>query len=88
MAPPASRPRDDRPFDPAELSRVFTVQLRDRDGAAGAAGPPGLSGRLTHAATGEASHFDSADELVALLVAESDRLRAESERLRRTATRT
>ena len=83
MAPPASRPRDDRPFDPAELSRVFTVQLRD-----GASGPPGLSGRLTHAATGEASHFDSADELVALLVAESDRLRAESERLRRTATRT
>jgi hypothetical protein len=85
MAPPTSRPRDDRPFDPAELSRVFTVQLRDRDGASGA---PSLAGRLTHAATGEASHFDSADELVALLVAESDRLRAESERLRRSATRT
>ena len=64
------RPRDDRPFDPAELSRVFTVQLRD-----GASGAAGLAGRLTHAATGEANHFDSADELVALLVAESDRLR-------------
>jgi hypothetical protein len=85
MAPPTSRPRDDRPFDPAELSRVFTVQLRDRDGAPSASG---LSGRLTHAATGEASHFDSADELVALLVAESERLRAESERLRRSASRT
>ena len=69
MTPPI-RPRDDRPFDPAELSRVFTVQLRDT-----APGGAGLSGRLTHAATGEASHFDSADELVALLVAESDRLR-------------
>ena len=67
MTTPASRPRDDRPFDPAELSRVFTVQLRD--------GAAGLAGRLTHAATGEANHFDSADELVALLVAESDRLR-------------
>ena len=60
MAAPI-RPRDDRPFDPAELGRVFTVQLRDGAGAAG------LVGRLTHAATGEASHFDSADELVALL---------------------
>ena len=70
------RPRDDRPFDPAELSRVFTVQLRDAPPAS-----PGLAGRLTHAATGEASHFDSADELVALLLAESDRLR-------RAATRT
>jgi hypothetical protein len=64
------RPRDDRPFDPAELRRVFTVQLRDVPGR-----DPGLAGRLTHAATGEASHFDSADELVALLLAESDRLR-------------
>jgi hypothetical protein len=74
--PPPTRPRDDRPFDPAELSRVFTVQLRDRDGSSGA---PGLAGRLTHAATGQASHFDSADELVALLVGESDRLRKASE---------
>jgi hypothetical protein len=80
MAPP-NRPRDDRPFDPAELSRVFTVQLRDRDNGGGAAG---LAGRLTHAATGEASHFDSADELVALLVGESDRLwKAEGERRQR-----
>jgi hypothetical protein len=74
--PPPGRPRDERPFDPAELSRVFTVQLRDRDGTSCAAG---LSGRLTHAATGEANHFDSADELVALLVGESDRLRKASE---------
>ena len=60
---------------------MFTVQLRDRDNAGGAAG---LAGRLTHAATGEASHFDSADELVALLVGESDRLRkAEGERRQR-----
>ena len=74
MTPP-TRPRDDRPFDPAELSRVFTVQLRDP-----ASGNTHLSGRLTHAATGEASHFDSADELVALLVAESDRLRRAASR--------
>ena len=46
---------------------MFTVQLRD--------GAAGRAGRLTHAATGEANHCDSADELVALLVAESDRLR-------------
>jgi hypothetical protein len=84
MAPP-TRARDDRPFDPAELSRVFTVQLRDREGANGATD---LSGRLTHAATGEASHFDSADELVALLVGESDRLRkAEDERRQRGSAR-
>jgi hypothetical protein len=63
---------DDRPFDPAELSRVFTVQLRDHDGGPGG---EGLAGRLTHAATGEAAHFDSAEELVALLLAESARLR-------------
>jgi hypothetical protein len=75
MAPP-TRPRDQRPFDPAELSRVFTVQLRDA-APAGA----GLAGRLTHAATGEASHFDSADELVTLLLAESDRLRRAAPRL-------
>lgn len=49
---------------------MFTLQLREA-----AIGAAGLAGRLTHAATGEASHFDSADELVALLVAESDRLR-------------
>lgn len=64
---------------------MFTVQLRDRDGGSGAAG---LAGRLTHAATGEASHFDSADELVALLVAESDRLRTETERRRRAGAGT
>ena len=61
---------------------VHRAAARRRVGAAG------LSGRLTHVATGEASHFDSGDELVTLLVAESDRLRAESERLRRTVTRT
>ncbi len=74
MAPP-TRPRDDRPFDPAELSRVFTVQLRDPSN-----GSATLTGRLTHAATGEASHFDSADELVALLLAESERLRRVADR--------
>jgi hypothetical protein len=70
---------------------VFTVQLRDRDGANGAhaaSGAAGLAGRLTHAATGEANHFDSADELVALLVGESDRLRkAEDERRQRGGAR-
>lgn len=70
MSSPSNRSRDPRPFDPAELSRVFTVQLRDVPAA-----PDALAGRLTHAATGQASHFDSADELVALLRAESDRLR-------------
>ena len=65
---------------------MFTVQLRDRDGANGTAG---LAGRLTHAATGEANHFDSADELVALLVGESDRLRkAEDDRRQRGGSRT
>ena len=75
MAAPL-RPRDDRPFDPAELGRVFTVQLRDSG-----SGASDLAGRLTHAATGVASHFDSADELIALL-------RAESARLREAATQT
>lgn len=70
---PQSPRRDERPFDPAELSRVFTVQLRD--GPADAAEPAELAGRLTHAATGVASHFDSAEELVALLVGERRRLR-------------
>jgi hypothetical protein len=75
MATPI-RPRDDRPFDPAELGRVFTLQLRDSG-----CGASDLVGRLTHAATGVASHFDSADELIALL-------RAESARLRTTSTQT
>jgi hypothetical protein len=74
MSPPR-RPLDARPFDPAELGRVFTVQLRDPpDGEAG------LTGRLTHAATGRAAHFDSAAELVALLTDESARLRHEASR--------
>lgn len=70
MPPPPGHSRDDRPFDPAELSRVFTVQLRES-----ASNGRGLSGRLTHAATGVAAHFDSAEELVALLLTECDRLR-------------
>jgi hypothetical protein len=69
MAPP-TRPLDYRPFDPAELGRVFTVQLREPP-----QGTPELSGRLTHAATGVASHFDTADELIALLQSAADRLR-------------
>ncbi len=68
MAARPVRPHDDRPFDPAELSRVFTVQLRDAPAEA-------LAGRLTHAATGVAAHFDSEAELVALLRAESHRLK-------------
>jgi hypothetical protein len=50
---------DTAPIDPADRARLFTVQLRD-DAAA-------LSGRLTHVATGETAHFDSGDELVALI---------------------
>ena len=60
---------------------MFTVQLRDPGPA-----PPAWSGRLTHAATGVASHFDSADELIALLRAESARLREASPRRRPAAT--
>jgi hypothetical protein len=73
MAPP-SRSHDYRPFDPAELGRVFTVQLREPP-----AGPE-LAGRLTHAATGVASHFDTADELIALLQSAADRLRQAARR--------
>ena len=48
------------PIDPADRARLYTVQLRD-------GGQP-LSGRLTHVASGEAAHFDSAEELAALLL--------------------
>ena len=51
-----------------------------------ASGASDLAGRLTHAATGVASHFDSADELIALLRAESARLREASPRRRQPAT--
>lgn len=47
--------------DPADRARAFTIRLR-----AGGAAP--LSGRVTHLASGESAHFDTADELVALLV--------------------
>lgn len=50
---------DIRPIDPAERTRLFTVQLRDDVGA--------LRGRLTHVASGESAHFDSGDELVTLI---------------------
>jgi hypothetical protein len=50
---------DARPIDPADRTRLFTVQLRD-DAA-------GLRGRLTHVASGETAHFDSGDELVTLI---------------------
>ena len=66
--PSARRP----PFQYGGAAPGIHGAARDRPGDSG------LVGRLTHAATGEASHFDSADGLVALLRAESARLRAAS----------
>ena len=53
------------PWIPADLRRVFTVQLRDLPGRSG------LAGRLTARRHRRGVHFDSADQLVALLLAES-----------------
>lgn len=50
---------DPGPIDPADRTRLFTVQLR--------AGSVDLRGRLTHVASGESVHFDSGDELVRLI---------------------
>lgn len=50
---------DAGPIDPAERTRLFTVQLRDDTAP--------LRGRLTHVATGETAHFDSGEELVTLI---------------------
>jgi hypothetical protein len=49
------------PLDPADRDRAFTLELR-RTCA------PSLCGRLTHVASGEVVHFDSADELVRRLI--------------------
>lgn len=47
--------------DPGSLSpsRAFVVQLRGRSGA--------FAGRVEHMASGEAAHFESAEELFAFL---------------------
>jgi hypothetical protein len=56
----------DSSVDPAERRATFTIHVRP--------GPNGpLSGRITHAASGEASYFDTADELVRFLVAKTSR---------------
>jgi len=70
MSRSATRARDAGPVDPADRARVFTVHLRE----AGTAGrthdvsAAGLRGRVTHVASGDSAHFDSGDELVAILV--------------------
>jgi hypothetical protein len=61
MARPSAPAHDASPVDPADRGRAFTVELRRQC-------TPALCGRLTHVASGESAHFDSADELVALLL--------------------
>jgi len=58
---------DDR-HDPGRLSpdRAFVVQLRGRTGGA-------FSGRVEHVTSGEAAHFESAEELLAFLTQGRDR---------------
>jgi len=58
MSRPASG-ANQGPIDAADRTRLFTVQLRDE---------AGLRGRLTHVGSGESAHFDSGEELVALLL--------------------
>lgn len=60
MSRTATPARDAGPVDPADRARVFTVHLRDPCGTA-------LCGRVTHVASGDSAHFDSGDELVAIL---------------------
>ena len=60
MSKSGSPARDERPVDPADRARVFTVHLRD-DAVSG------LRGRITHLATGDSSYFDSGDEPVLIL---------------------
>ncbi len=60
MTRSGSPPRDALPVNPADRARVFTVTLRDDPALA-------VCGRLTHVASGAAAHFDSAEELVAML---------------------
>lgn len=61
MPRPPSTAHDASPVDPADRGRAFTVELRRQCA-------PGLCGRLTHVASGESAHFDSAEELVTLLL--------------------
>lgn len=49
------------PVNPADRGQLFTVQLRG--------GQRLVCGRLTHVASGQASHFDSGEELVARMLA-------------------
>lgn len=60
MTKSGSTPRDARPVDPADRAHVFTITLREAPART-------LRGRLTHVATGDSAHFDTADELVAML---------------------
>lgn len=53
---PRSGPHDPHPIDPAERRRVFTIHVRSPADAT-------LGGRVIHAASGAASHFESPDEL-------------------------
>lgn len=51
-----SVPHDVHPVDPAERRRVFTIHVRTTP-------EPHLRGRIIHAASGAASHFESLAEL-------------------------
>lgn len=53
-------PHDVHPVDPAERRRVFTIHVR-LDAS------PHLRGRVTHTASGAASHFASTAELEAFV---------------------
>lgn len=61
MSKPPSRRHDDVAFDPAERRGLFTVHVR-------ASGDRRLGGRVTHAATGEVTYFDSPEELIRYLI--------------------
>ncbi|MGE0814699.1 MAG: hypothetical protein AB7O28_04650 [Vicinamibacterales bacterium] len=61
MAKPSPPDHQAGAIDPADRARVFTIQLRHT-------GEAPLSGRVIHLASGESAHFDTADELVALLL--------------------
>lgn len=62
MSKPPSRRHDDASLDPAERRGLFTVHVR-------ATGERPLGGRVTHAATGEVTYFDSPEELIRYLTA-------------------
>lgn len=64
MSKPLSRRYDDAPFDPAERRGLFTVHVR-------ATGDRRFGGRVTHAATGDVTYFDSPEELIRYLIAKA-----------------